>query len=266
MWHLVGRRGLVVTDSVVTRRLGHVKGIMMNLETVRFPGEKLLHREELECRGDCVQGLRQCSLLYFFDIFKPLRYTCRRNQRVLKRRLVQPRYSVSHLRITQVQQRRSGCSLCLSRVDFKRSLWRSHSLSEDLVSSCWDLLTVTVIVIRKNSLDIRIHGRGKVDQRPILCRKLYWWGSRDWRTWSGISGFAATPSSSDGRPDPSVRCPGRSLWSPKKSLGSSGSSLWSYSQRGWSPGCWVMPGIRCWWLGRRTGWINWNTRLVHPTL
>ena len=104
MWHLVGRRGLVVTDSVVIRRLGHVKGITMNLEMVKFPGEKLLHREELECRGDCVQGLRQCSLLYFFIIFKPLRYTCRRNQRVLKRRLVQPRYSVSHLRITQVQQ------------------------------------------------------------------------------------------------------------------------------------------------------------------
>ena len=154
MWHLVGRRGLVVTDSVVTRRLGHVKGITMNLETVRFPGEKLLHREELECREDCVQGLRQCSLLYFFVIFKPLRYTCRRKQRVLKRRLVQPRYSVSHLRITQVQQRRSGRSLCLSRVDFKRSLLRSHSLSEDLVSSCWDLLTVTVIVlvIRKKTL------------------------------------------------------------------------------------------------------------------
>ena len=151
MWHLVGRRGLVVTDSVVTRRLGHVKGITMNLETVRFPGGKLLHREELQCRGDCVQGLRQYSLLYFFVIFKPLRYTCRRKQRVLKRRLVQPRYSVSHLWITQVRQRRS---LCLSRVDFKWSLWRSHSLSEDLVSSCWDLLTVTVIVlvIRKKPL------------------------------------------------------------------------------------------------------------------
>ena len=117
MWHLVGIWGLVVTDSVVTRRLGHVMGITRNLETVRFPGEKLLHREELECRGGCVQGLRQCNLLYFFVIFKPLRYTCRRNHRVLKRWLVQPRDSVSHLRITQVQQRRSGRSLCLSRVD-----------------------------------------------------------------------------------------------------------------------------------------------------
>ena len=158
------KKGLVVTDSVVTRRLGHVKGITMNLETVRFPGEKLLHREELECRGDCVQGLRQCSLLYFFVIFKPLRYTCRRNQRVLQRRLVQPRYSVSHLWITQVQQRGSGRSLCLSRVDFKRSLWRSHSLSEDLVSSCWDLLTVTVIVL-------------------VIRKKLSWYPD-PWPRWS----------------------------------------------------------------------------------
>ena len=140
MWHLVGKRGLVVIDYVVIRRLGHVKGITMNLETVRFPGEKLLHREELEYRGDCVQGLRQCSLLYFFVIFKPLRYTCHRNQRVLRRRLVQPRYSVSHLRITQVQQRRSGRSLCLSRVDFKVLLqWNSTSVYTSWTYSTYHL-------------------------------------------------------------------------------------------------------------------------------
>ena len=140
MWHLVGRRGLVVTESVVTRRLGHLEVITMNLEAVRFPGEYLLHREELEGRGSCIQCLRQGSLLNFFIIFQPLRYACRRNHRVLKRRLVQPRDPVSHLRAAQVQQRRPGHSFCLSWVDFKRSLWCSHSLSEDLVLCCWDLL------------------------------------------------------------------------------------------------------------------------------
>ena len=256
--HLVGRRGLVVTESVVTRRLGHVEGITMNLETVRFPGEHLLHREELEGRGGCVQGLRQCSLLHFFVIFKPLRYTCRRNHRVLKRRLVKPWDSVSHLRITQVQQRRPGSSFCLSRIDFKQSLWCSHSLSEDLVLSCWDLLTVTLVVflIRNGSLGIRVQGRGEVDRRPISCRRLYWWGSRDWRTWSGFSGLAATPGSSHGRPDLSDRRPGKSLWSP-------GSSLWSSRRCGWSPECWVMSWSRQWWLD---SWGIWNTSLIHLTL
>ena len=126
--HLVGRRGLVVTESVVTRRLGHVEGITMNLETVRFPGEHLLHREELEGRGGCVQGLRQCSLLHFFVIFKPLRYTCRRNHCVLKRRLVKPWDSVSHLRITQVQQRRPGSSFVLAGLTLNNPF--------DVVTAC----------------------------------------------------------------------------------------------------------------------------------
>ena len=54
---MVGGRGLVVSESVVTRRLGRVESIT-NLETVRFPGENLLHREELEARWGCVQGLK----------------------------------------------------------------------------------------------------------------------------------------------------------------------------------------------------------------
>ena len=45
-----------------------------------------------------------------------------------------------------------------------------------------------------------------------------------------------------------------------------GYSLWSSSRRGWSPVGWVMSGSRRCWLVRRTGWSNWNTGLVHPTL
>ena len=56
----------------------------MNLETVSFPGEYLLHREELEGRGSCVQCLRQGSLLNFFVIFQPLRYACRRKPSCLE--------------------------------------------------------------------------------------------------------------------------------------------------------------------------------------
>ena len=72
MWHMVWRRGLVVTESVVTRRLGRVEGITVNLETVRFPGENLLDREELEGGEVWVQSLRQCSLDHIFIFFKPL--------------------------------------------------------------------------------------------------------------------------------------------------------------------------------------------------
>ena len=266
MWHLVGRRGLVVAESVVTRRLGHVEGITMNLETVRFPGEYLLHREDLEGRGSCIQCLRQGSLLNFFVIFQPLRYTCRRNHRVLKRRLVQPRDSVSHLRAAQVQQRRPGRSFCLSWVDFKLSLLCSHSLFEDLVLCCWDLLmfTLVVLVIRNGSLVIRIHSRGEVDRRRISGRQLYWWLSREWRTWSGISGITVTPGLSHGSPDPSNRRPRRSLWSP--GLGSPGTSLWSSRLRVWSPGCWVMSGSRHWRRNSRAGRGIWIHTLVHPTL
>ena len=167
---MVGRRGLVVTESVVTGRLGRVEGISMNLQTLRFPGENLLHREELEGGGVSVHGLRKCSLLHFFVFFKPLRYTCRRSHRVLERRLVQPRDSVSHLRITQVLQRGPGRSLCLSRVDFVQSLWCSHSLSDDLILRCRDLLTVTLVflVIRNGSLGIRVHRCSEVDWR-LIC-------------------------------------------------------------------------------------------------
>ena len=44
-------------------------------------------------------------------------------------------------RITQVQQRGPGHSLFLRKVDFVWSLRRGHSLSEDLVLSCRDLLS-----------------------------------------------------------------------------------------------------------------------------
>ena len=278
---MVGRRGLVVTESVVTRRLGRVEGISMNLETVRFPGENLLHREELEGGGVSVQGLRQCSLLHFV-FFKPLRYTCRRSHRVLERRLVQPRDSVSHLGITQVQQRGPGRSLCLSRVDFVRSLWCSHSLSEDLILRCRDLLTVTLIflVIRNGSLGIRVHRYSEVDWRLISCRRLHWRGSREWGTWSGFPGLVValglshgnpglshgSPGLSLGRPGPSDKRTDGNLWSMEKPLWRLGSSLWSSSRRGWSPLGWVMSGSRHWWLDSRTGRGLWNTRLVHPTL
>ena len=200
MWHLVGRRGLVVAESVVTRRL------------------------------------------------------------------VQPWDSVSHLRAAQVQQRRPGRSFCLSGVDFKRSFWCSHSLSEDLVQSCWDLLmfTLVVLVIGNGSLVIRIHSRGEVDRRHISGRWLYWWRSREWRTWSGFSGVAVTLGLSHRRPDPSDRRPGRSLWSP--GLGSPGTSLWSSRLLVWSPGCWVMSGSRHWRRYSRAGRGIWNHTLVHPTL
>ena len=64
-----------------------LEGITVNLETVRFPGENLLDREELEGREVWVQSLRQCSLDHFI-FFKPLCYTNRRSHGVLQRRLV----------------------------------------------------------------------------------------------------------------------------------------------------------------------------------
>ena len=88
MWHMVWRRGLVVTESVVTRRLGRVEGITVNLETLTFPGENLLDREELEGGEVWVQSLRQFSLDHFFIFFKPLCYTSRRSHGVLQRWLV----------------------------------------------------------------------------------------------------------------------------------------------------------------------------------
>ena len=147
MWHLVGRRALL-SLTPWSQETWARKGHHDESWDGKVPWGKLLHREELECRGDCVFKVSDNVVFSTSSSsLSPCAIRAVENQRVLKRRLVQPRYSVSHLRITQVQQRRSGRSLCLSRVDFKRSLWRSHSLSEDLVSSCWDLLTVTVIVL-----------------------------------------------------------------------------------------------------------------------
>ena len=226
MWHLVGRRGLVVTDSVVTRRLGHVKGITMNLEMVRFPGEKLLHREELECRGHCVQGLKQCSLLYFFVILSPC--AIRAVETSVSWRDGWSNHDT--LSVTSGSPRSS-----------KDALDARFVLAGLTLNDPFDVVTACLkIWYRAAEIFLLSPSSSSSSEKTLLIS-----GSRDWRTWSGISGFAATPSSSDGRPDTSVRCPGRSLWSPKKSLGSSGSSLWSYSRRGWSPGCWVMSGIRC---------------------
>ena len=189
------------------------------------------------------------------------------------------RTSVSHFRITQVQQRGPGRSLCLRRVDFVRSLRRGHSLSEDLVLSCRDLLTVTLVslVIRNVSLGLRVHRRGEVDWRLISCRRFYWRGSGEWGTWSGFPGLAVlshghpglshgSPGLSLGRPGPSEKGTDGTLWSMEKPLWRLGYSLWSSSRHGWSPVGWVMSGSRRCWLGRRTGWSNWNTGLVHPTL
>ena len=88
MWQMVWRWGLVVNESMVTRRLRRLEGISMDLETVRLPGEDLFYCEELERWGVVVQSLRQSRLHHFFVFFKPLRYPCRGCHGVLERRLV----------------------------------------------------------------------------------------------------------------------------------------------------------------------------------
>ena len=187
------------------------------------------------------------------------------NHRVLKRRLVQPQDSVSHLRAAQVQQRRPGRLFCLSGVDLNDPF--------DVVTAClkiwyccWDLLmfTLVVLVIGNGSLVIQIHRRGEVDRRHISGKRLHWWWSREWRTWSGISGVAVTPGLSHGRPDPSDRRPGISLWSP--GFGSPWTSLWSSRRCVWSPVWWVMSGSRHWRRNSRADRGIWNHTLVHPTL
>ena len=181
--------------------------------------------------------------------------------------------------ITQVQHRDPGHSLSLRRVEFERSLRRGHSLSEDLVLSCRDLLAVTIVslVIRNVSPGFRVHGRGQVEWRLVLCRRFYRWGSGQWGMRSGFPGLTAmshgrpglshgSPGFSLGLPGPPAKRTDGTLWSMEKPLWRLGSSLWRSSRRGWSPVGWVMSGSRSCWLVWRTGWSNWNTRLVHPTL
>ena len=127
------------------------------------------------------------------------------------------------------------------------------------------------------SLGLRVHGRGEVEWRLVSCRRLYWRGSGQWWTRSGFPGLAAMshghPGLSHGSLDFSLGLPGPpekrtdgTLWSMEKPLWRLRYSLWSSSRRGWSPVGWVMSGSRSCWLVWRTGWSNWNTGLVHPTL
>ena len=86
MRQVVWRWGLVVNESMVTRRLRGIESISMDLETVRLPGEDLFYCEELERWGVVVQGLRR-RLHHLFVLFKPLCNPCRGRHGVLERRL-----------------------------------------------------------------------------------------------------------------------------------------------------------------------------------
>ena len=210
---MVWRWGLVVNESMVTRRLRGVESISMDLETVRLSGEDLFYREELERWGVVVQSLRQRHLHHLFVLFKPLRYPCRGRHGVLERWLVQPGHSVRNLCITQVQQRGPGRSLSLGRIDLVRSLGRSDSLPEDFILCCRDLLAVTlsILVLRNGSLGIHVQRCTEVEWRLISCCGLHWRGSGEWGAWSWIPGLAVVPGSSHGRSGWSHGSPGLSL-------------------------------------------------------
>ena len=163
MKQVVWRWGLVVNESMVTRRLRGVESISMDLETVRLPGEDLFYREELERWGVVVQSLRERRLHHLFVLFKLLCNPCCGRHGVLERRLVQPGHSVRNLYLTRVQQRGPGRSLSLGRVDLVRSLGRSDSLPKDFILCCRDLaVTLSILVLQNGSLSSSSITPGKV--------------------------------------------------------------------------------------------------------